>query len=226
MVKLGLYPDIHWRLNKNNKSSLTSLGVEVIKRKLLEEPDFKTWIASVSGSQEDQEIILQHYLEAATNVIDGYLEQIEKEGGYAKEALQKAIDGDPKYNDVGISVEIPAPTIENGSPIMQSFKLKPVEHFTLDSNNNNKATLTEEGKSYIYSKFYGDVSSRDILKSAAFPDTVMNNILESTTDKINEILEKDRDYREIVLDYQDNKLKESYIKYLPSLVFSIPLRTN
>ena len=221
MVKLGLYPLLHWRLDKStNKSSLTSLGIEVIKKNLLNEPDFKVWIASVSGSQEDKDMILQHYLDTATNVIDGLLEQTE---GHAKETLQKAIAGEKGFEDINISVEIPAPTLEQGgNAIFQNFELKPVEHFTLD---NNKAVLTEPGKSYIYSKFYGDVSSRDVLKSAYAPDTVMNNIFDSTTDKIIEILSKDRDYREIVLDYQDNKLKESYIKYLPPLVFSVPLRT-
>lgn len=226
-MHVKLVPDIHWRLRKgtNNRSELSSIGVTLIKNKLYSEPEFKTWIASVTGdNSKDKNQILQHYLETATNTIDHFLEQNDKSAG--SEMLRKAIESpaDPKYRDVGIGITFNPPTAEkDGSPLFKTYNLR-LGDFTIDPET-NKVILTEQGKSFLHQQFY-DTDSLKIMQSAAFPDRVMNNIIEDTTDKINEILDKNEDYKEIVLDWQANRLKDSYKKYIVPLVFTKALKLS
>ncbi|MDX1373811.1 MAG: hypothetical protein R3321_15155, partial [Nitrososphaeraceae archaeon] len=107
MVRVALRPVIHFNVDKNNTSQLTSTGVSLISKSLFANSAFNDWVAKVAGSGNKDEI-LQEYLKAGTSMIDHILENDKSTG---QELLRKAIESsDPKYNDVSIAITYPDPT--------------------------------------------------------------------------------------------------------------------
>lgn len=228
MVKLELIPDIYWRLDKaTNKSSLTSTGVSMIKNKLYSEPEFSEWITKVAGDQEQQEQqqeqVLQEYYRVATSMIDKFLEQTnnKEDNSHGTEALRKAIEGQKGYEEVSIGVHFPAPTAEG--PVFKTYSLRPIEHFSLDSQ--GKAVITEQGENYLHDQFYGNTQGRSYMQKLANKDEFMEDIVKGVRDAIENTLENNQDYKEVLDDWINERMKDHYKKFIPNIVFTIPLRT-
>ena len=151
-------------------------------------------------------------------MIDNILENKDDPG---LDILHKAMESsDPKYNDVSIAIDYPSPTSEG--PVFKTYSLKPIEDFSLDTE--GKAVITEQGETHIYEQFYGEKSSRDILKNAYNAEGFVSIVVEGATDSINEILANDTDYKEVIEDWQADRLKDSYKRFVPPLVFRVPLQ--
>jgi len=147
-MRVALRPVIHFNVDKtNNKSQLTSTGVSLISKSLFADTDFSGLVAKVAGnSKESKEEILQEDLRAGTNMIDHILEQKNDDPG--QDLLHKAIESsDPKYNDVTIAIDYPAPTEEG--PVFKTFSLKLISDLILSDNGKTAVIIRVWRKPYL-----------------------------------------------------------------------------
>ena len=104
MTRVEISSVTNFRVSKDNKSELTSLGIIKIKKSLLGDSAFSGWVAKVAGSSDNgQDQILEEYLKASTKMIVNILEN-KQEDGPSLDLLHKRLNHQTLNTMVSVSL--------------------------------------------------------------------------------------------------------------------------